>query len=148
MKQDQPEQSGFLGLRLLAVTLLALGLVALYYTFQIQQGAGYSVVGTLFFPLVVVIGLVGLSLILLLRTTPLIPDHELRERAAAEARYNSLENGRADGAGFGYLRLYPQLARLYHRHLPLLPRRGPRAGQPPATSRLHYWSRAKHHYLC
>jgi putative tricarboxylic transport membrane protein len=85
MKQDQPEQSGFLGLRLLAVTLLALGLVALYYTFQIRQGAGYSVVGTLFFPLVVVIGLVGLSLILLLRTTPLLPDHELRERAAAEA---------------------------------------------------------------
>ncbi|MCK6628681.1 MAG: tripartite tricarboxylate transporter TctB family protein [Anaerolineae bacterium] len=85
MKQDQPEQESFLGLRLLAICLLALSLIVLYYAFQIRQGAGYSVVGTLFFPLVVVIGLVVFSLLLLLRTTPLFPDHELGQRAAAEA---------------------------------------------------------------
>jgi putative tricarboxylic transport membrane protein len=80
MKQEQP---GFLGLRLVALTLLAASLIALYFAFQIRQGAGYSVVGTLFFPLVVVLGLVGFSLLLLLRTT-LWPDHDLAEQAAAE----------------------------------------------------------------
>lgn len=81
MKQTQ---SGFLRIRLLAVTLVGFSLIALYYAFQIRQGAGYSVIGTLFFPLVVVIGLVMFSLLLLLRTTSLFPDHELSEHAAAE----------------------------------------------------------------
>ena len=72
-----------LGPRLAAVTLLAASLIALYFAFQIRQGAGYSVVGTLFFPLVVVLGLVGFSILLLLRTT-VWPDHDLAEQAAAE----------------------------------------------------------------
>lgn len=85
MKLDKPEPSGFIGLRLVAVTLLALSLIVLYQVFQIRQGAGYSAVGTTFFPLVVVIGMVGLSLILLLRTT-LFPDHDLAEQAVAEEK--------------------------------------------------------------
>jgi putative tricarboxylic transport membrane protein len=82
MKQPK-SHPGFVGVRLVAVVLLAFSLIALYYTFQIRQGAGYSVVGTLFFPLVVVIGLVGFSLLLFLRTS-ILPDYDLAEQAAAE----------------------------------------------------------------
>lgn len=87
MRLDPSDQPGpgrsLLGLRLAAITLLALSLIALYQVFQIRQGAGYSAVGTTFFPLIVVLGLVGLSLILLLRTT-LLPDQDLIKQAAEE----------------------------------------------------------------
>jgi putative tricarboxylic transport membrane protein len=83
MKQDKAQQPGFWGPRLAAAVLLVFGLSALYYAFQIRQGAGYSVVGTLFFPLVVVIGLVVLSLMLLLRTT-ILPDYDLAGQVVAE----------------------------------------------------------------
>jgi putative tricarboxylic transport membrane protein len=87
MNPDQREQPGpgrsLLGLRLVAAGLLAFSLIALYQVFKIRQGAGYSVVGTTFFPFVVVIGLLVLSAILLLRVT-VFRDQELAERAAAE----------------------------------------------------------------
>jgi putative tricarboxylic transport membrane protein len=79
----RPDQPGWLGIRLAAGTLLAASLILLYFAFQIRQGAGYSVVGTLFFPLIVVLGLIGFSILLLLRTT-VWPDHDLAEHAAAE----------------------------------------------------------------
>lgn len=89
MSSNQPEQSqsgparSFSGIRLVAITLLVFGLIALYQVFQIRQGAGYSVVGTVFFPMIVVLGLLALSLILLLRTT-ILPDNDLAELAATE----------------------------------------------------------------
>ena len=90
MSSNQPEQSqseppvrSFSGVRLVAIALLVFGLIALYEVFQIRQGAGYSVVGTVFFPMIVVVGLLGLSLLLLLRTTTLT-DNDLAELAATE----------------------------------------------------------------
>ena len=87
MRLDQPEKveprRGLLGLRLVAAALLGFSLIALVQVFEIRQGAGYSAVGTTFFPLVVVIGLLLFSAILFLRTTILL-DRDLAEQAAAE----------------------------------------------------------------
>jgi putative tricarboxylic transport membrane protein len=80
--RDTPARN-YLGLRIVAVALLALGLLVLYQTFQISQGGGYSAVGPRFFPLLVALGLIALSALCLLRATAL-PDQNLAEQAAAE----------------------------------------------------------------
>lgn len=80
--QRGPRRS-FVGPRILGAAILGLGLVVLYESFQIRQSGGYSAVGPRFFPLVVAVGLLVLSLIFLLRTT-LIPDLDLGQLAAAE----------------------------------------------------------------
>jgi putative tricarboxylic transport membrane protein len=79
---DTPQRS-YNGLRIVAVALLAVGLLVLYQTFQIAQGGGYSAVGPRFFPLMVAVSLIVLSVIFLLRAT-VRPDHVLAEQAAAE----------------------------------------------------------------
>jgi putative tricarboxylic transport membrane protein len=78
----QPSVS-FTGPRWVALAFLALGLLALWATFQIRQGGGYSAVGPRVFPLAVAIGLLALSLLFLLRATR-FPDRDLAEQAAAE----------------------------------------------------------------
>jgi putative tricarboxylic transport membrane protein len=74
---------GLRGLQVFALALLALGLVALYQTFQIEQGGGYAAVGPRVFPLLVSIGLIGLSLAFLARVT-VWPDSALIQQAADE----------------------------------------------------------------
>jgi putative tricarboxylic transport membrane protein len=65
--------------------MLALGIAALVATFAIsERGGGISVSGPRFVPLVVSIGLIGLALAFLARTT-LAPDAELGRKAAEEA---------------------------------------------------------------
>lgn len=71
------------GPRLVGVALLALGLVVLFGTFQIAQGAGYSAVGPALIPLVVALILIGLAGLFILRTTAR-PDHDLLRLAAEE----------------------------------------------------------------
>lgn len=87
MRVDQVDKAeprrGLLGLRLVASSLLGFSLIALLQVFEIRQGAGYSAVGTTFFPLLVVIGLLLFSTILLLRAT-IWPDRDLAEQAATE----------------------------------------------------------------
>ncbi|HEX6292119.1 MAG TPA: tripartite tricarboxylate transporter TctB family protein [Herpetosiphonaceae bacterium] len=73
----------WLGPRLVALALLAIGLVILVQTFQIRQGGGYSAIGPRFFPVIVALGLLLLSAIFLLRTTAL-PDLDLMQQAASE----------------------------------------------------------------
>ena len=84
MNEDHPQPS-YLSLRVVAVVLLATGLVLTYQTFQIREGGGYSVVGPRFFPSIVSIGLLILGTIFLLRTT-LWPDTSLAEQATTEER--------------------------------------------------------------
>jgi putative tricarboxylic transport membrane protein len=67
----------------LAGALLALALLVLYATFQIRQPGGYSVVGPVFFPRLVALGLLALGILFLLRTT-IRPDTDLADLAAAE----------------------------------------------------------------
>lgn len=86
MKSDHSPTSpsnSLRGPRIMAGVLLALGLVVLYATFQIRQPGGYSVVGPVFFPRAVALGLLALSVLFLLRTT-IRPDSDLAERAAEE----------------------------------------------------------------
>lgn len=74
----------WLGLRLAALVVLGIGVVALTQAFGIRESAGYSVVGPRFFPMVIAMGLVLWGLAFLVRTTPLAPDEALAEQAAAE----------------------------------------------------------------
>jgi putative tricarboxylic transport membrane protein len=72
------------GPRIVAAVLLALGVTALVATFAIsERGGGLSVSGPRFVPLIVSIGLIGLSIALLVRTT-IAPDEQLARDAAAE----------------------------------------------------------------
>lgn len=79
----QAPRRSYRGPRITGVALLGLGLLVLYQTFQIRQGGGYSAIGPRFFPLIVAIGLIALSLIFVLRVTAL-PDEDLGEQVAAE----------------------------------------------------------------
>lgn len=87
MTSGNPEKPGpgqsFLGPRLVALFILALGVLVLTQAFQIGRGAGYIVVGPRFFPMVVAAGLLGLGVFFLLRTT-VYPDLEMAREAAAE----------------------------------------------------------------
>jgi putative tricarboxylic transport membrane protein len=76
---------GLLGPRIAAVVLVALGAVLIWSALGIARGAGYSVIGPATIPLVVAIGLTGLSIAFLVRTT-LVPDADLAAIAAEEER--------------------------------------------------------------
>ncbi|MBV9789697.1 MAG: tripartite tricarboxylate transporter TctB family protein [Chloroflexi bacterium] len=80
---DQSPGAGRLGPRLVAVVLLALGLLIFVQTFSIRQGGGYSAIGPRFFPLLVAIGLLLLSGLFLARTT-IRPDEDLMQQSADE----------------------------------------------------------------
>jgi putative tricarboxylic transport membrane protein len=70
-------------LRLAALVVLVIGVIALSQIFRIGQGAGYTVIGPRFFPYLVVGGLLLLGVLFLLRTTR-FPDQELAAQAAGE----------------------------------------------------------------
>lgn len=76
-------RGSFLGPRLVAVALVAVGGMLIAQALQILRGGGYSVVGPGTFPLAVAIGLLLLGLIFVVRTTAL-PDRDLLARAAHE----------------------------------------------------------------
>ena len=82
--QNTQTRRHWLGPRLAALVILGIGVVAFTQAIGIREGAGYSVVGPRFFPLVAALGLLLLGIGFLIRTTPLYPDHELAEQAAAE----------------------------------------------------------------
>lgn len=82
--RSTPPSRSWLGPRLAAFVVLGIGLTALVQAFAIREGAGYSVVGPRFFPIIVAIGLVVWAVAFLIRTTPLMPDAALAEQAAAE----------------------------------------------------------------
>jgi len=84
MNQNTSPRRHWLGPRLAALVILGIGVVALTQAIAIREGAGYSVVGPRFFPLVAAAGLLLLGIGFLIRTTPLYPDHELAEQAAVE----------------------------------------------------------------
>ena len=76
----------FAGPRIFGAVMLALGIAALVATFAIsERGGGISVSGPRFVPLVVSIGLIGLALAFLARTT-LAPDAELGRKARRRPR--------------------------------------------------------------
>jgi putative tricarboxylic transport membrane protein len=84
--QNRSPQRHWFGLRLAAVVILGIGVVALTQAVAIREGAGYSAVGPRFFPMVASLGLLLLGMAFLLRMTPLSPDNELAEQAATEER--------------------------------------------------------------
>lgn len=86
MITNRPEERrrSWLGPRLVAIVVLGIGVVALSQAFAIREGAGYSVVGPRFFPIVVALGLLLWGVAFLVRTTPLAPDEDLAAQAAAE----------------------------------------------------------------
>lgn len=72
-----------LGLRLAAVSVIALGGIILTQVSQIGTGAGYMVVRPNVIPIAVGIGILLLGLLFLLRTT-FLPDQDLIAEVAAE----------------------------------------------------------------
>jgi putative tricarboxylic transport membrane protein len=72
-----------LGPRLIAGAVAAAGAFLLFHALQIHEGRGYSVVGPSTIPIFVSVGLLGLGLILAVRTT-LLPDRKMAARAGAE----------------------------------------------------------------
>lgn len=74
----------WLGPRLTAIVVLGIGVVALSQALTIREGAGYSVVGPRFFPIIISLGLLLWGVAFLIRTTPLAPDADLAEQAAVE----------------------------------------------------------------
>ena len=84
-QSSQPRpRSSLLGLRLAAIFLLGVGVIALTQSFQIRQGVGYVVVGPRLFPVLVSTGLFLFSLFFLARATPLWADTDLAKEAALE----------------------------------------------------------------
>ena len=73
----------FAGPRLAGLVLLAASVAILFAVFAIPGRGGYSTSGPRFVPLIVAIGLIGLSLAFLARTW-VRPDMELAERSAEE----------------------------------------------------------------
>jgi putative tricarboxylic transport membrane protein len=84
---DPPQTSGsgrvLLGPRIMAVAILALGLVVAYQTVQLGGEEGYSPGGPAFFPLIVSAGLLLFGILFLVQTTAR-PDPVLRENVAEE----------------------------------------------------------------
>lgn len=68
-----------------AAILIAAGSFLLYHAFQIEPPRGFSVIDPDFFPIFVSIGILGLGLVLLLRTT-LVPDWDMAHTTTAEGR--------------------------------------------------------------
>lgn len=73
------------GLQGVTILLLLFSGWMVYQSTQIREGGGFTVIGPRYFPLLVTLGLLGLSVVLLLRTT-LRPDHDLLAQATAEDR--------------------------------------------------------------
>jgi putative tricarboxylic transport membrane protein len=85
-EREPPSAGGSLfGPRLVAVALLALAAILILSALGIARGGGYSVIGPATVPLVVAVGLLGLSAIFALRTT-LMPDVDLALEAAEQER--------------------------------------------------------------
>jgi putative tricarboxylic transport membrane protein len=84
---ESPQTSGsgraLLGPRIMAIAILALGLVVAYQTVQLGREEGYSPGGPAFFPLIVSAGLLLFGILFLLQTT-VRPDPVLRENVAEE----------------------------------------------------------------
>lgn len=76
-------RGGFLGPRLVALFLTALGVVLIVSALTIARGGGYQLIGPATIPLVVAVGLTVLAGVFVLRTT-LVPDQELAQKAAEE----------------------------------------------------------------
>ena len=76
-------RSSFAGPRLAGLVLLAASVAILLAVFAIPGRGGYATSGPRFVPLIVAIGLIGLSLAFLARTI-VRPDVELAERSAEE----------------------------------------------------------------
>jgi putative tricarboxylic transport membrane protein len=74
---------GLLGPRIAAIALLALAVLLIVSALGIARGGGYQLIGPATIPLMVAIGLLGLSAIFVVRTTAL-PDADLAEHAALE----------------------------------------------------------------
>ena len=68
-----------------AVLLITAGAFLLYNAFEIEPPRGYSVIDPNFFPIFISLGILGLGLTLLLRTT-LVPDWDLAHTTTAEGR--------------------------------------------------------------
>lgn len=75
---------GLLEVRLAALAVISLGLLALVGATQVGRGAGYVVVGPWVMPAVVGAGLVALGMLLFLRGT-VRPDLDLARHVTAEA---------------------------------------------------------------
>jgi putative tricarboxylic transport membrane protein len=82
---DHAAGRSLLRLRLVAVGVVLIGVVALAATFQIAQPGGYSPVGPRGFPLIVSLGLLAVGTLFLLRVT-VWPDHGLVATAQKEDR--------------------------------------------------------------
>jgi putative tricarboxylic transport membrane protein len=76
-------RGGLLGPRIVAVAILALGVLVAYQTVQLGGEEGYSPGGPAFFPLIVSVGLLFFGILFLLQTT-VRPDPVLRESVAEE----------------------------------------------------------------
>jgi putative tricarboxylic transport membrane protein len=74
---------GLLGPRIMAVAILALGVVVAYQTVQLGGEEGFGLGGPAFFPLIVAVGLLFFGILFLLQTT-VRPDPVLRENVAEE----------------------------------------------------------------
>lgn len=74
---------GLLVLRLAALAILLLGVVAIYETLRISERSGFGPRDAAFFPLIITGGLLLFGALFFLRTT-VWPDPELQEQAASE----------------------------------------------------------------
>jgi putative tricarboxylic transport membrane protein len=81
-------RGSLMGPRLIAVGLLALGLVILVDALRVGRGTGFRPIGPGFMPTIVAVGLVLLAISLIVRTT-LRPDADLAEHAAEQAASTS-----------------------------------------------------------
>lgn len=89
MTPDEHRPAGskwaLLGLRLVAIAVIALGGIILTQVSQIGRGAGYMIVRPNVFPTAVGIGMLALGILFLLRTTVLLDRDLVAEVAAEEA---------------------------------------------------------------
>jgi putative tricarboxylic transport membrane protein len=81
--QGSHRRGWLLGPRLLALALLALGVVLIISALSVARGGGYQLIGPGTVPVIVAVGLLGVAAIFALRTT-LVPDLDLAEKAAEE----------------------------------------------------------------
>lgn len=82
------DRGTLLGPRLIAIGLLALGILVLLDALRVGRGTGFRPIGPGFMPTIVAVGLIVLAVALVLRTT-FRPDTDLAEHIAAEAAATS-----------------------------------------------------------
>ncbi len=78
-----PTTPGLAGLRATAITVVAIGLLALWQSLQVPSGGGYSAVGPRVFPAITSVALIVLGVAFVVTTT-IRPDASLVAKAAAE----------------------------------------------------------------